>query len=159
MTLNDTWAYNREDRNWKSDALVLRALVDSVATGGNLLLNVGPNGRGELNGPTRAILESVGEWMHLHGRAITGCGPSAFKAPDGCRYTQRGDRLYVHLLTWPRKYLLLEGLGSGCGMPSSSTTRPRFDVPSGFTSCSNRRSGRPTPWCSTFRHNRPGPSP
>lgn len=111
MTLNDTWAYNREDRNWKSDALVLRALVDSVATGGNLLLNVGPNGRGELNGPTRAILESVGEWMHLHGRAITGCGPSAFKAPDGCRYTQRGDRLYVHLLTWPRKYLLLEGLG------------------------------------------------
>lgn len=111
MTLNDTWAYNREDRNWKSAEMVLRSLVESVSMNGNLLLNVGPTGRGLLDDTTLDRLGAVGDWIRLHGRSIHGCGASAFRPPDGCRYTQRGDRLYVHLLAWPRKYLRLEGLG------------------------------------------------
>jgi len=111
MTLNDTWAYNREDRNWKSVELLLRSLVESVSLGGNLLLNVGPTGRGLLDATTTERLGAIGAWMRLNGRAIHGCGASEFKAPDGCRYTQRGDRVYVHVLSWPRKYLQLEGLG------------------------------------------------
>jgi alpha-L-fucosidase len=111
MTMNSTWAYNREDRDWKSTALLLRSLVDTVSMGGNLLLNVGPTGRGLLDGATAERLAAIGDWMALHGRSIHGCGRSEFTAPDGCRYTQRGDRLYVHILSWPRKYLRLDGLG------------------------------------------------
>ena len=111
MTLNDTWAYNREDRNWKSAELVLRSLIESVSMGGNLLLNVGPNGRGALDASTLSRLAAVGDWMGLHERAIRGCAASRFTPPDGCRYTQNGRRLYLHLLSWPRKYLKLEGLG------------------------------------------------
>ena len=35
-----------------------------------------------------------------------------FKAPEGCLYTQStdGKRLYLHLLTYPFKYLIAEGL-------------------------------------------------
>lgn len=111
LTLTDTWIYNREDRNWKSPEMILRTLVDSVASGGNVLLNIGPNGRGRMDAGTIRILDGVADWMDVHARAIQGCGPSAFKAPDGCRFTQNGNRLYVHVQNWPRKYLRLEGLG------------------------------------------------
>lgn len=111
MTMNNTWAYDRDDRDWKSPQMLLRSLVDTVSMGGNLLLNVGPTGRGILESETRGRLSAIADWMKLNGRSIYGCGPSEFKAPDGCRFTQCGNRLYVHVLSWPRKYLRLEGLG------------------------------------------------
>jgi len=30
--------------------------------------------------------------------------------PEDCRYTQNGDRLYLHVLAWPFRNLHLEGL-------------------------------------------------
>ena len=30
--------------------------------------------------------------------------------PPDCRYTQRGDRLYLHLFAWPFRHVHLEGL-------------------------------------------------
>ncbi|MBM3522809.1 MAG: alpha-L-fucosidase [Alphaproteobacteria bacterium] len=111
MTMNNTWAYNRDDRDWKSPDMLLRSLIESVSMGGNLLLNVGPTGRGLLDDATSSRLAAIGDWMRVNGRAIHGCGRSAFTPPEGCRFTQRGDRLYVHVLTWPRRYLRLEALG------------------------------------------------
>ncbi len=53
-------------------------------------------------------------------RSATGCGctpgrstaagGSAFTPPPDCRYTQRGDRLYLHLFAWPFGHLHLPGL-------------------------------------------------
>lgn len=111
MTMNSTWAYSRDDHDWKSVDMLLRSLIDCVSMGGNLLLNVGPTGRGLLTRETAERLASIGDWMKVNGRAIYGCGRSDFEAPEGCRFTQRGNRLYVHMLTWPRRYLRLEGLG------------------------------------------------
>ncbi|HEX3492799.1 MAG TPA: hypothetical protein VHU92_25875 [Streptosporangiaceae bacterium] len=48
--------------------------------------------------------------MRLHERSIVGAGPSAFTPPADCRYTQRGDRLYVHVFAWPFGTLNLPGL-------------------------------------------------
>jgi alpha-L-fucosidase len=48
--------------------------------------------------------------MRLHERAIRGCGPSADAPPPDCRYTRRGDRLYLHLFAWPFRHVHLEGL-------------------------------------------------
>jgi alpha-L-fucosidase len=48
--------------------------------------------------------------MRLHGRAIYGAGASAFTAPGDARYTQRGDRLYLHLFAWPFQHVHLPGL-------------------------------------------------
>ncbi len=47
ITLNDHWGYNAQDKNWKSSKTVVRALVECVSKGGNLLLNVGPTAKGE----------------------------------------------------------------------------------------------------------------
>ncbi|WP_326614784.1 alpha-L-fucosidase [Streptomyces anulatus] len=110
QTLNGSWGYDRDNLDRKSPDLLVRMLVDGVSKGGNLLLNVGPTGRGHLDPRDTAALAEVGRWMDLHERSVRGCGPSPFTPPADCRYTQRGDRLYVHLFAWPLRHLHLPGL-------------------------------------------------
>jgi len=110
QTLNGSWGYDRDNLDWKSPELLLRMLIDTVASGGNLLLNVGPTGRGRFDSRAGAILSDIGEWMELHEPAIRAAGPAEFAAPSDCRYTRRGDRLYLHVFAWPLKHLLLPGL-------------------------------------------------
>jgi alpha-L-fucosidase len=111
QTLNGSWGYDRDNLNWKSPDLLVRMLVDSVSKGGNLLLNVGPTARGELEPRAVATLDVIGRWLRQHGRAIYGCTASELTPPPDGRYTQRGDRLYLHLLDWPFRHVHLPGLG------------------------------------------------
>ncbi|HKU34391.1 MAG TPA: alpha-L-fucosidase [Paenarthrobacter sp.] len=110
QTLNGSWGYDRDNLDYKSVDLLIRMLVDGVSKGGNLLLNVGPTGRGNIDPRALASLAGIGEWMKLHSRSIHGAGTSPFTAPADARYTQRGDRLYVHLFAWPFEYVHLPGL-------------------------------------------------
>ncbi|MEV5590070.1 alpha-L-fucosidase [Nonomuraea pusilla] len=109
-TLNGSWGYDRDNHDYKDPALLVRMLVQSVACGGNLLLNVGPTGRGALDPRARGTLGAIAGWMELHERAVHGAGPSRFQPPPNALYTQRGRRLYLHLLAWPLKHVHLPGL-------------------------------------------------
>jgi alpha-L-fucosidase len=110
QTLNGSWGYDRDNLQYKTAGMVIRMLVDGVAKDGNLLLNVGPTGRGRFDPQALAILGELGEWLELHGRAVYGCGASEYRPPPDCRYTQRGDRLYLHLFVWPYRHVHLPGL-------------------------------------------------
>ena len=110
QTLNGSWGYDRDNLDWKPVDLLVRMLVDTVSKDGNLLLNVGPNGRGEMDERAIATLRGIGRWMRLHERSVIGAGPSAYRPPADCRYTQRGDRLYLHVFAWPFGHLHLPGL-------------------------------------------------
>lgn len=110
QTINGSWGYFRDNTEFKSPDLLVRMLVDGVSKGGNLLFNVGPTGRGSFDPASAQTLAELGAWMRLHERAIIGAGPSEFAAPPDCRYTQRGDRLYLHLFAWPHQHVHLPGL-------------------------------------------------
>jgi len=110
QTLNGSWGYDRDNLDWKSPELLVKMLVDSVSKDGNLLLNVGPTGRGEFDPRALATLASIGEWTRLHERSFRGAGPSAYTPPPDCRYTQNGNRLYLHLFSWPMGHVHLPGL-------------------------------------------------
>jgi alpha-L-fucosidase len=110
QTLNGSWGYDRDNLDWKPVSMLVQMLVDSVSKGGNLLLNVGPTGRGEFDPRALTTLAGIGEWMRLHKRAIVGATASEFAPPPDCRFTQRGDRLYLHLFAWPFKHAHLQGL-------------------------------------------------
>ncbi|MFL7793174.1 MAG: alpha-L-fucosidase, partial [Anaerolineae bacterium] len=84
--------------------------IDTVSKGGNLLLNVGPNARGELDPRAIERLRGIGEWMRLHDRAIYGCTASDLTPPPDCRYTQNEKRLYLHLFAWPFRHVHLDEL-------------------------------------------------
>lgn len=110
QTLNGSWGYYRDNDSWKSPELLLALLIDSISKGGNLLLNVGPTARGEFEPEARETLATLGEWMLQHDRAIYGCTASEYAAPTDCRYTQNGNRLYLHIMNWPLKNIFLEGV-------------------------------------------------
>lgn len=110
-TENEHWGYVRDDDRLKTAAQVVEMLVDTVAKGGNLLFNVGPTARGAFSPHSIALLAEVGNWMQQFEPAIRAAGPSAFEAPPQCRYTQRGDRLFVHVFTWGQ-HLRLPGLAN-----------------------------------------------
>ncbi|EKN65232.1 alpha-L-fucosidase [Neobacillus bataviensis LMG 21833] len=97
ITLNDHWGYHAKDLNYKSPKQVIRTLVECVSKGGNLLLNVGPNAKGEIPEQSLAILQVVGKWMRQNGDSIYGCTSSDLPKPEWGRYTQIGNYLYAHV--------------------------------------------------------------
>jgi alpha-L-fucosidase len=110
QTFSGSWGYHRDEATWKSPEQLIRMLVNTVACGGNLLMNVGPTARGTFDWRALQALQVYGEWMNLHGRAIYGCTQSDFTPPTDVRYTQNGKRLYAHLYAWPFRHLVLPGL-------------------------------------------------
>ncbi|MCL6443172.1 MAG: alpha-L-fucosidase, partial [Alicyclobacillus sp.] len=110
QTLNGSWGYDRDNHDYKSVDMLVKMLIDTVSKGGNLLLNVGPTGRGEFDERALERLQGIGKWMRHHARSIYGAGHSEFQAPPDCRFTQRGDRLYLHLFSWPYRHVHLQGL-------------------------------------------------
>ncbi len=113
QTFSGSWGYFRDQLDWKTPEMVVRMLIDGVSKGGNMLFNVGPTGRGEIEPRAVERLQAVGAWMRLHGRSIYGCGPSEFTPPTDGRFTQNaaGDRLYLHMFSWPFKHIYCPGLG------------------------------------------------
>lgn len=109
-TLNGSWGYAPTYQNWLDAGQVLRLLIDSVSKGGNLLLNVGPTGRGDIEKRAALLLGEVGEWMDVHESSIRGAGVSSILAPEGCRLTERDGRVFVHVFDWPTGHLVLRGL-------------------------------------------------
>jgi len=110
QTLNGSWGYDRDNLDWKPVDMLVKMLIDSVSKGGNMLLNVGPTARGEFEPKAMERLRGIGEWMRLHNRSIYGCTASDFTPPPDCRYTQNGNRLYLHLFSWPFGHVHLAGL-------------------------------------------------
>ena len=97
ITLNNNWGYSATDHFYKSPRLIIRKLVECVSKNGNLLLNVGPNAKGEIPVESLHILAEVGKWMKENSNSIYGCGKSEFSKPEWGRYTQNGKKLYAHI--------------------------------------------------------------
>lgn len=112
-TMSGTWGYHRDETTWKSPEILINLLIDSVALGGNMIMNVGPTARGYLDYRAQNALEVYADWMKYNSRSIYGCtmAEPEFKAPNGCAFTQSADgkRLYIHLIKYPFRYLELQG--------------------------------------------------
>jgi len=114
QTFSGSWGYHRDEATWKSVEQLVQMLIGCVSRGGNLLLNVGPTGRGEFDERALDRLAGMGEWMKRHSRSIHGCtqAPKEFRCPEDCRLTYNPEtkRLYVHVLTWPFVQVHLDAL-------------------------------------------------
>jgi len=115
QTFSGSWGYHRDEASWKSARQLIVMLIEVVSKGGNLLLNVGPTGRGEIDERAQSRLDAIGRWMRRHDRAITGCteAPPEIVRPGKALFTYNPSsrRLYLHLLEWPMGLLALDGLG------------------------------------------------
>jgi len=115
QTFSGSWGYYRDEMTWKSPGQLIALLAETVSKGGNLLLNVGPTGRGTFDFRALERLGAIGEWMKVNGRSIYGCtqAPEDFKVPANCllTYQPKSKRLYLHVLAWPLDQITLEGYG------------------------------------------------
>jgi alpha-L-fucosidase len=125
----NSWCYT-EDLDYKSAREILCILIDTVSKNGNLLLNVGPKPDGSIAGRDREILEEIGTWMEVNGKAVYGSkvwrtseeGPT--KETEGqfsegvkkytredFRFTVRGKSVYVFALSYPEDgHILIRAL-------------------------------------------------
>lgn len=62
-TMNDSWGFKIKDTDWKSPQVIYEKLQDITGKGGNFLLNVGPDGNGEVPKEAIEILLEVGKMI------------------------------------------------------------------------------------------------
>jgi alpha-L-fucosidase len=111
ITMNGAWGYNRDDKNFKPAATIVRMMVECVSKGGNLLLNVGPTAKGEIQPECVDLLAQVGHWMAANGASVYGCGNANLPKPEWGYYTTDGKTLYAHIINRPVGPIALVGLG------------------------------------------------
>jgi alpha-L-fucosidase len=97
------WGYTRGER-WHDADMLLDWLCQATQLGGNLLLNVGPDGHGRL--PPQFIDRSaaIGDWLKVHSEAIDAHDHAGRTLTESVSYgyqTIRGNDLYLILRFWP----------------------------------------------------------
>lgn len=97
VTMNNNWGYCGTDKEFKPAPLLIKKLVECVSKGGNMILNVGPDARGNIPEESMQILKEMGAWMKKNSDSIYGCGMSDLEKPEYGRITQKGNTLYFHL--------------------------------------------------------------
>jgi len=92
------WGYLKHE-TYKQTGWMLGEWAKARAWGGNFLVNVGPNSRGELPSAAYARFSELGKWRRKLGFALAedaepGPWPELCNAPA----TRKGSKLYVHLV-------------------------------------------------------------
>ncbi len=110
-TINDSWGFNLRDAKNKSRKDLIQYLIKSAGYGANFLLNVGPMPNGKIQPEHVALLKQMGEWLKANGETIYGTKGGPLSAREWGVTTQKGNKVYVHILNWQDETLTLPSLG------------------------------------------------
>ena len=110
MTINNTWAYNKNDRNFKSATTLIQHLVEVASKGGNFLLNVGPGPDGTIQPEFVERLQAIGKWLEVNGASIYGTTYGPLQSLPYGKTTAKGKTIYLHVFDWPSGSLQVSGV-------------------------------------------------
>ena len=134
-TTDESYGWNKFDTSHKPPSHFVQLLAKSAARGGNLLLNVGPMGNGEIDPKDVAILQGIGAWWQVNGESIRGTTRTPLPVQTWGESTRKGNLLYLHVFNWPTNGVLVVGglksdvssaallAGHGSGAPTLAVTR------------------------------------
>lgn len=104
--MGESFGYNRNENldSYQTGESLVHQLIDIVAKGGNLLLNIGPAADGTIPVIMQERLHEIGSWLKVNGNAIYGSRKWA-KAPAYTKestlyFTQKGKNLYAISRKW-----------------------------------------------------------
>ena len=106
-TINGAWGYNKNDKRFKTPAQLIHYLVRAAGNNANLLLNVGPMPNGVIQQEFVERLHAMGEWLRANGESIYGTRGGPIKPRPWGVTTQKGNKIYVHVLDWSDDLLAL----------------------------------------------------
>lgn len=99
QTMNSHWGIARNDFNYKSTAQLIETLCACRKVGANYLLNIGPDKDCNITKMQEAMLEVIGQWMNINGKAIYEGKPCEIKSQgkDFALKTKEGKiYLFIH---------------------------------------------------------------
>ena len=99
MTMGSGWGYHFDD-TYKSPRELIHLLVDVVAKGGNLALDVGPMPDGRLPRPAVERMEAMGDWLKTNGEAIYATRAVAPYSHWKWRFTKGKDGRVFAIRLW-----------------------------------------------------------
>jgi len=100
-THNDSWGYISHDMNFKSPKEIIQLLATVASKGGNLMLNVGPDGEGNIPPYSVKYLRETGKWLQANGESIYGTTYGLIPAQPWGVTTSAPGKLYLHVLNNP----------------------------------------------------------
>jgi alpha-L-fucosidase len=113
-----SFGYNRNEvlEDYSTSEQLVHILINKVARGGNLLLNIGPAADGRIPVIMQQRLSDMGMWLKVNGEAIYGTRKwekaPAVTAKTTVYYTKKGSDLFVILTKWQDKPITIEGIGN-----------------------------------------------
>lgn len=95
MTMATSWSYKPNDHH-KTARKLIHLLVDIVAKGGNFLLNIGPDSKGDWAPDAYDRLKKIGDWMKINGEAIYKTRPvPPYKETKVCFTSIKDEAIYA----------------------------------------------------------------
>ncbi|UAY54175.1 alpha-L-fucosidase [Arachidicoccus terrestris] len=114
-TTNESYGYSKFDHSHKPAGHFIRLLASAAAKGGNLLMNIGPMGTGEMASEDLTILSGIGRWMQNNGESIYGTTATPLPLQSWGVSTYKPGKLYLHVFNYPTDgKLYVGGLVSTC---------------------------------------------
>jgi len=111
--ISGSFGYNRNEtlEIYSSSKSLIHLLVEKVAKGGNLLLNVGPTADGRIPVIMQQRLVDMGDWLKINGEAIyeTRKWENA-PATENHFFTTKGNDLYLILTEWISKPITIDNI-------------------------------------------------
>ena len=99
-TMNNSWGFNINDHQYKSTRDLVRYLVRAAGNNANFLLNVGPMSNGKIQPEFVTHLREMGQWLAKNGESVYGTRGGPITPRVWGVTTQKGNRVYVHVLDW-----------------------------------------------------------
>lgn len=100
-TINNSWGFNINDRNFKTSKQIIHYLVNAAGRNANFLLNIGPMPNGKIQSEFTDTLAIVGTWMQKNGEAIYGTRGSSVPPQQWGVVTAKNKNRYAHITAAP----------------------------------------------------------
>lgn len=97
QALNTHWGYAKRDINYKPVKEILYNFCTCRKSGGNFLLNVGPQENGEIRPIEKEIITLFGDWIKLHGEAVYDTVPYPIELPSNVFALRRNNTIYIFI--------------------------------------------------------------
>ncbi len=108
-TMNGSWGYNIKDRRFKSSKQLIQTMIRAAGYGANFLLNNGPMPNGKIQPENIDTLKVIGKWLDKNGDAYYGTTSGPIPPRSWGATTQKGNRVFVHVMNLQDESLLLPG--------------------------------------------------
>jgi alpha-L-fucosidase len=145
MTINDSWGFQQNDKEFKSPSQIIKIFSECLSKGGNLLLDIGPKADGSIPPEEVNVLKELGKWTKKHSEAVFGTNPGL---PSGYFYgpstlSKDSTVLYLFIHGNPGGQVMLEGVknkinriyavGNGTKLTWKEYLRPYWSNHAGLT--------------------------